>query len=237
MIIALVNQEDQTITICHKTVEVISIFDVDRIADLLMGKQVYYITAAEEANGDDVVDLIIELSGTKATRKPKPKPQGRSKTGRNVMHATTRGSVILKAADPDKDDDIIFDGPLRFVNMPGDIDKYYEMYPDLEKYIKMGYIQVIDSSDEDAVRAKYTAALKKTQRRPQKSEKNSARQLIDKARNKGFVSDNEDDDDDEDADEDDPTRIDITDDGGDSSSDGTIIDDDQKQILRDLGKM
>jgi hypothetical protein len=75
MIIALVNQEDQTITICHKTVEVISIFDVDRIADLLMGKQVYYITAAEEANGDDVVDLIIELSGTKATRKPKPKPQ------------------------------------------------------------------------------------------------------------------------------------------------------------------
>lgn len=233
MIIVLVNQEDQTITICHKIVEVISIFDVDRIAGLLMGKQVYYITAAEEANGDDVVDLIIQMSGTKATRKPKP--QGRSKTGRNVMHATTRGSVILKAADPDKDDDIIFDGPLRFINMPGDIDKYYEMYPDLEKYIKMGYIQVIDSSDEDAVRTKYAAALKKTQRRPQKSEKNSARQLIDKARNKGFISDDEDED--EDTDEDDPTRIDITDDGGDSSSDGTIIDDDQKQILRDLGKL
>ena len=59
MIIALVNQEDQTITICHKTVEVISIFDVDRIANLLMGKQVYYITAAEEANGDDDDGCVV----------------------------------------------------------------------------------------------------------------------------------------------------------------------------------
>lgn len=232
MIIVLVNQEDRTVTICHKIVEVISISDVDRIANLLMGKTVYYITAAEEAQGDDVVDLVIQMSGPKATSRPRPRPQGKPKTGRSVMHATTKGSVILKAADQDKDDDIIFDGPLRFVSMPGGIDEFCEMYPDLERYIKMGYIHVIDSSEEDAVRAKYSAALKKTQRRPQKTEKSSARQLIEKARNRGFVSD-----DDEEDDENDPTRIDITDDGGSSNTDGPIIDDDQKQILRDLGKL
>lgn len=214
MVIVLIDSEEQVVTICDKVVERIPWHDIERIYSKIKDKPVYYITGAEEVSPEDVIGLLEEV--TPRYQAPKKKPN--KKSGRLVMHSKKPGNIIIKYIDPkETDNDIVLQGPLHFYNVPRDIDKFYSEYPDIEKYIELDYIEIVDSSEEKEIRERYNPELLKQQFIRSKS----------KPKNNEEETGNED-----------YIHIDITNDVKFAKSGDTniLMDDEQKKILRQINK-
>lgn len=143
--------KEQTLTLAGSKVEKFHISDLPAISARLKGQKVIWVTNAARATGDEVIKLLEKYSSQS------DKDAEKNKTGNLVMHAATKGQVVIE----DQGISLIFKGPLDFKYVSALPGGSIDLYPKLRKAIEIGKIKVIDESEKSKIILKDKNSVKK----------------------------------------------------------------------------
>jgi len=116
---------------------------IDDIANEISSREVLYITSLDIKNGSDIIDLISKNTGKKYKKV--------IKTGRKFIREIKAGRIIVKHQN-EEEKALIFDSPIDFKLYS---DNLAITYPDLDRYIEIGKLEIVDEGDIDRIKKEY----------------------------------------------------------------------------------
>jgi hypothetical protein len=133
--IVFLNEQDQTVLLVDgNRCLVVPWTALSDIASVIRNKQVYYVTSAEFVPGQDVIDLLSEITG----RSYEPSNEDMS---RRFIRCVSPGKLVCRTTNGE----LVFEGPTDIKPLESLPDNALETSDNLRKCLEIGKVEIIDS--------------------------------------------------------------------------------------------
>lgn len=141
-IIVFVNEEKNSVVIAKdgqvQELPWTSIYD---IASLVKGQEVHYVTNTDVVTGEDIIDLLCEITGLKYD------PASFSKTQIKYIRSVTNGKLLCRTDVGE----ILFNGPLDIKPVDSLPAGVLESSDNIRKCLAAGKLEIIDSAKRNQI--------------------------------------------------------------------------------------
>ena len=134
--------------------------DIEAIKQIIGNEKVIYITSAQEATAQDVVEVIETVSSTIVK-------EAVQKDEKTYLRTTSKGCMLIQELD------MKFNNPSHFVPLEELYERHgkdvFQEHPVLKKMLKNGQLQIVTESQAAKIRKDYFAGQKKRQSKQDKA--------------------------------------------------------------------
>ncbi len=134
--------------------------DTETIKQIIGNEKAIYITSAQEATANDIIEVVNSVSSTIVQEAVK-------KNEKTFLRMTMKGCMLIQELD------IKFDNPSHFISLDDLFEKHgkdvFQEHPILKKMLKNGQLQIITESQAAKIKKNYFIEQNKRQSKQDKA--------------------------------------------------------------------